>query len=345
MNTIKDVSKVTGLAYATISKYLNGGNVLPENREKIEAAIKELNFTVNEFARGLKTNKSNTVGVIVPDISNVYVAGTMPIIVDELRKNGYATIICDSRSDHDRETELVRFLLRKRVDGLINMPACANGSHLYPAFANGLPVVLMDRIVSDCIGRVDAVLVDNVRAGEEATAYLIDQGHTQIGIIAGPRDDTTAMERVTGYIGMLKKHGLAICDSLIQQGEFTSEHGYRACIRLIKNNSGMTALFATNYDITVGVMIAINEYGVSVPNDLSVFGFDDMPFAQVIKPHLCMIAQPIIEIGKSVSNMILERMDRGMDNPAKVTVLYANAVIRDSVGKPASGKAIDQEIV
>lgn len=343
MPTIKDVSRLSGLAYATISKYLNGGNVLPENREKIEAAIKELNFTVNEFARGLKTNKSNTVGVIVPDIGNVYVAGTMPIIVDELRKNGYATIICDSRSDHDRESELVRFLMSKRVDGLINMPAGADGSHLYPAFIDEIPVVLLDRIVPNCIGRAGAVLVDNIRAGEEATDYLISQGHTEIGIIAGPRDDSTAMERVAGYIGMLKKHGIAIQDPLIQHGDYTSEHGYRACIRLMKNNPGMTALFATNYDITVGAMIAINEYGVSVPRDLSVFGFDDMPFAQVIKPHLCMIAQPVCEIGKVASEMLLGRMDTKTDMPAKVTILRTHSVIRDSVGEPAPEKAINRK--
>jgi LacI family transcriptional regulator len=138
--TIKDVAKHSGLAYATISKYINGGNVLPENREKIEAAIKELNFTVNEFARGLKTNKSNTVGIIIPDIGNVYVARSIPIIVDELRKNGYATIICDSRSDHEREMELVNFLMSKRVDGIINMPVGADGSHLYSVFENQIPL-------------------------------------------------------------------------------------------------------------------------------------------------------------------------------------------------------------
>jgi LacI family transcriptional regulator len=119
---------------------------LPENREKIELAVKELNFTVNEFARGLKTNKSNTVGIIIPEIGNVYVTHTVPIIVDELRKNGYATIICDSRSDHEREFELVNFLMTKRVDGIINMPIGMDGLHLSVALDNKIPV---------CIARSD----------------------------------------------------------------------------------------------------------------------------------------------------------------------------------------------
>ncbi len=334
MSTIKDVAKHTGLAYATISKYLNGGNVLPQNREKIDLAIKELNFTVNEFARGLKTNKSSSVGIIIPDIGNVYVAHTIPIIVDELRKNGYSTIICDSRSDHERESELVRFLMAKRVDGLINMPVGADGSHLCAAIDSGIPIVLLDRIVSDCIGHVDAVLVDNMRAAQDATSHLIAQGHSQIGIIAGPKDVSSAMDRLSGYLATLKKNSIAVKESLIEYSDFTIESGYRACKKLLKNNPDMTALFATNYDTTMGAMMAVNEYGVSVPDELSVFGFDNMPFAKVIKPHLSVIAQPIGDIGKYASQALLERMSANSDTPVKITVLRTQTVIRDSVAAP-----------
>ena len=331
MPTIKDVAKHSGLSYATISKYLNGGNVLPENREKIERAVKELNFTVNEFARGLKTNKSNTVGIIIPDIGNVYVTQTIPIIVDELRIYGYATIICDSRSDHERELELMKFLMTKRVDGIINMPVGADGSHLSIALENHIPIVLLDRIVTDCIGCVDAVLADNLHAAQEATTHLIDHGHTSIGIISGPRDVSTAMDRLSGYIAVLKKNKLAIKDSLIEYTDFTIESGYRACKRLLNNNAEMTALFTTNYDTTVGAMMAINERGISVPDNISVFGFDDMPFAQVIKPHLSVIAQPISEIGKYAAQMLLDRMSGENSGHAKVTVKRTKIVFRDSV--------------
>lgn len=338
MPTIKDVAKRTGLAYATISKYINGGNVLPANREKIEQAIKDLNFTVNEFARGLKTNKSNTVGIIIPDIGNVYVAQTIPIIVDELRRNGYATLICDSRSDHDRESELVRFLMAKRVDGIINMPVGADGSHLYEVLENRIPVVLLDRIVSDCIGHVDAVLVDNMHAAQEVTNYLIQLGHTEIGIIAGPRDVSTALDRLSGYVLTLKKNNIDLKDRLIEHCDFAIESGYKACKKLLLSNPDMTALFATNYDTTVGAMMALNEQGISVPDDISLFGFDDMPFAKVIKPHLCVMAQPIEDIGKIASQMLLERMRSRSDHPVKITVLRTQAVHRDSVTAPRKNR-------
>lgn len=331
MPTIKDVAKRTGLAYATISKYINGGNVLPQNREKIEQAIRELNFTVNAFARGLKTNKSNTVGIIIPDIGNVYVAQTIPIIVDELRQNGYATIICDSRSNHERESELLRFLMTKRIDGIINMPVGADGSHLYDAIDSRIPVVLLDRVVSDCIGHVDAVLVDNMRAAQDVTNYLIQLGHTKIGIIAGPRDVSTALDRLSGYVQTLKKNNIDVKDELIERCDFTIESGYKACKKLLTNNPEMTALFATNYDTTMGAMMALNERGISVPDELSIFGFDDMPFAQVIKPHLSVISQPIADIGKYASQALLERMRNRSDHPVKITVLRTKIVIRDSV--------------
>lgn len=331
MPTIKDVSRLTGLSYATISKYLNGGNVIPENRERIESAIKELDFTVNAFARGLKTNKSNAVAIIIPDIGNVLVANTIPVIVDELRKHGYAAIIFDSRSDHLRELELVRFSITKHVDGIINMPVGTDGAHLAAAFEKKIPIVLLDRIVTDCIGKVDAVMVDNLKASQDATGHLLAQGHSIIGVIAGPREITTSMERLSGYISAIKGKGISVRSDLIEHTDFTIESGYRACKRLIANNPDMTAIYATNYDTTVGAMMAINELGISVPGGLSVFGFDDMPFAQVIVPHLSVIAQPLGDIGKSAAKMLLDRMTgNGQDHP-DIKVLKTRMILRDSV--------------
>ncbi len=331
MPTIKDVSKLTGLSYATISKYLNGGNVIPENRQKIEAAIKQLDFTVNAFARGLKTNKSNAVAIIIPDIGNVLVANTIPVIVDELRKSGYASIIFDSRSEHIRESELVRFSLAKHVDGIINMPVGVDGSHLALAFEKKIPIVLLDRIVADCVGRVDAVIVDNTKAAQDTTGYLIDKGHTCIGVIAGPREVMTAMERLSGYISTIKSRGISVRNDLIEHTDYTIESGYRACKRLFFNDTATTEIYTTNYDTTVGAMMAINELGISVPDEISVFGFDDMPFAQVIVPHLSVIAQPLTEIGKTAAKMLLDRMNDTAKEQPEIKVLKTRMMLRDSV--------------
>ena len=136
----------------------------------------------------------------------------------------------------------------------------------------------------------------------------------------------------------LKKNNIDLKDRLIEHCDFAIESGYKACKKLLLSNPDMTALFATNYDTTVGAMMALNEQGISVPDDISLFGFDDMPFAKVIKPHLCVMAQPIEDIGKIASQMLLERMRSHSDHPVKITVLRTQAVHRDSVTAPRKNR-------
>ena len=151
--TMKDIARVTGLGLATISSYLNGGNVREKNRIKIEAAIDELDFEVNEVARGLKTNRTKTIGIIIPELNNIFCAEIITEVEDVLRNHGYATMICDCRTDAAREAEAVEFLFRRRVDGLILMPSGKSGKHLERFLHVGKPVVLIDRNLDHCGGR------------------------------------------------------------------------------------------------------------------------------------------------------------------------------------------------
>ena len=331
MSTIKDVSKFTGLSFATISKYLNGGNVLPENKRKIDEAIKELDFTVNAFARGLKTNRSRSVAIIVPEIGNVYASNTIPIIIDELRDNGYSAIILDSRSDRTRENELVKFALSKNIDGLMNMPVCDDGSHLDAVLERNIPVVLLDRMVRNCINKADAVMIENAKAAEEATSYLISKGHDRIGLLAGPGSVSTAMERLSGYITALRENNIPLQNGLIEHTDFSIEQGYKACKELVGRNKDMTAILATNYDTTVGAMMAINEMGMIVPDEISLFGFDDMPFAKANNPQISVIAQPLEEIARSAVRLLLNRMADSTKGPEEILVLKTQMKIRGSV--------------
>lgn len=159
--TMKDIARRTGLGLATISKYLNGGHVLEKNRIAIEAAIEELDFTVNEFARNLKTSKSHTIGVVIPELGNLFTTTIVTALEDTLRRHGYGIIISDCRTNERLEKEAVRFLLGKMVDGIINMPVNQGGGHLLPALEKNIPVVLIDRMIPSLSGRVNAVLIDN----------------------------------------------------------------------------------------------------------------------------------------------------------------------------------------
>lgn len=305
--TIKDIARLTGLGLATISSYLNGGNVRAENRAKIEAAIKELNFEVNEVARGLKTNKTKTIGVIIPELSNKFCTDIITAMEDILRSHGYATIVCDCRTDRELEKKAAEFLHRKRVDGIINMPVSSDGMHLQCFQRANIPIVLIDRKINgiDC----DYVLVDNLAAAKNAVLKLIAAGHSRIGMIGGPDDVYTAQERLLGYKLALMEAGIVPEESLIELGDYTINSGVHCIERLLMNNKDMTAVFVANYEMTMGAVIGINELGVRIPDDLSFIGFDNEEFARACRPKLTIVTQPTAEIGKNVADIILKRME------------------------------------
>ncbi len=303
--TMKDIAKKTGLGLATISSYFNGGNVREKNRLAIEQAIEELHFEVNEVARGLKTRKTKTVGIIIPELSNIFCTAIITVIEDILRTHGYAAIVCDCRTNAKLESDAVTFLLRKMVDGIINIPVTVDGSHLLPAIKKGTPVVLVDRKINgiDC----DTVMVDNVNAAKQAVDLLVNAGHRNIGMLSGPHEVFTAEERLLGYRLAMMDNGLVPKDSWIACGEYTMEGGRRGAAQLLKNKE-ITALFASNYEMTVGAVIAYNQQGIRFPEDAALIGFDNQDFAHAVKPTLTIVTQPTAEIGETAAAMLLDRM-------------------------------------
>ena len=334
--TMKDIARQTGLGLATISRYLNGGKVKEQNRKAIEAAITELNFTVNEFARSLKTSKSKTIGVIIPELNNTFVASIITVMEDILRKNGYGVIVCDCNTNENLEREAVSFLVNKTVDGIINMPVCRDGSHLQPAFDKNLPVVLIDRTISTVHNNVDAVVVDNVQAAENATLHLIENGHRQIGIIVGPRDVFTSQQRLLGYNKAYEKNGLDAESKYIAFSEYSVQGGYESMNRLLAEHSGLTAVFVTNYEMTLGAIIAINEAGIKLPAELSIIGFDNLELSQVVKPKLTIIAQPLEEIGEQAAARMLSRLAGDTPEEPQIITLSTRLQLGESVMKIAT---------
>ena len=309
--TMKDIANRTGLGLATISSYFNGGNVREKNRIKIEEAIEELHYEVNEVARGLKTNATKTIGVVIHELNNTFCAEIITGMEDVLRSHGYATIVCDCRTDRKLEREAVEFLTRKRVDGIINMPVDGEGNHLKKFRKTGKPVVLIDRSIQGLV--CDSVLVDNQKAAEDAVNIFLEKGHRSIGIIGGPEDIFTAQERLKGYCKALEHAGIPIRDSLISHGDYTIQGGVRELEKLVRDNPDMTAVFVTNYEMTMGAIIGINELGISIPEQLSVIGFDNLQFARACNPKLTVVSQPTEEIAHKVAGIILNRLEQGKD--------------------------------
>jgi LacI family transcriptional regulator len=304
-STMKDIAKRTGLGLATISKYMNGGQVRPDNKKLIEDAVRELHFVPNEFARGLKTSQSRTIGVVIPELGNAFITSIITAMEDMLRKQNYAVIVCDCRSDSKREKDAVSFLINKRVDGLINMATDPSGSHLNPALEANVPIVLVDRMLKSLTGKVSAVIVDNVDASEKATSYLLDAGHKDIALILGNEVIYTTQKRREGYLNAMKEHGVVSREELIVYSDYTMEGGYMAMKKLLSMNNRPTAVFVTNYEMTLGSMIAINESQIKIPDDLSLIGFDKLDLFGLIYPTLTLVKQPQNAISECVARQLL----------------------------------------
>lgn len=326
--TIKDIARETGLSLATISKYINGGNLREKNRVAIERAIKKLDYRVNEYARGLKSKKSRTVGMVLPELSNLFNMKIVSVIERILQEQGYSVIICDSQNNLEQEARSVEFLLSKQVDGIINIPMGNSSSHLAPAVEHQIPILLLDRPLDKLNDVVSCVLIDNQRAARMAVRLLLDAGHRSIGVVVGPAGVYTAEMRLKGYREALEEYGIPFEERLVARASLTVEGGYRQMRRLLKESKDMTAVFVTNYEMTLGALIALNKEGVQIPQELSIVGFDNiMDLSRVFRPSLTIVSQPMEQIGIQAARLMLERLS-GDASAAPMTVTLS-ATLRE----------------
>lgn len=303
--TIRDIRDRTGLSLATISKYLNGGNVLPKNRTLIEEAIKELHYEVNELARGLVTNRTKTIGVIVYDIQCLFVGNMLHFIGQKLHENGYGMLICDSANDEEIEAKNLQFLLSRKVDGILGFATSLSGEFLEPARQAGIPVVLLDRAFRD--REYDCVEIDNRSAVYRAVNQLIEYNHSKIALIASGVE-YTGMERMKGYDDAMKDAGISVPAEYRVSGRHSFEFGYRGMKKLLNLPDPPTAVILGNYDTTLGGVLAVNESSLNCPSDISLIGFDDMMLSKVIRPKLWMIIQPMEEMAYKAVEFLLNRI-------------------------------------
>ncbi|MDO4622799.1 MAG: LacI family DNA-binding transcriptional regulator [Eubacteriales bacterium] len=304
--TIKDIAERAGCGLATVSSYLNGGNVRPANKEKIEAAIRELNYVVNETARQLKTNRTRMIGAIIPELNSTFCASVLSEIEDILRQHGYAMLVCDCRTDSAREKEAAAFMLNRRVDGLFVIPVDSTGKNLKKFVRSGKPLITIDRQIEKL--NCDSVSVDNREAIRSAVEYLIQKGHRKIGLIAGPQEVNASYQRLRGYQIACEENRIVLPESYVFYADGTIGGGTEGIMELRRLHPEMTAVVISSYSMTMGAMIGLNEAGVLIPDDLSVVGFDNPQFAKAVHPTLTIVNQPIKEIGAEAAELMLKRL-------------------------------------
>ena len=330
--TIRDIRRMTGLSLATISKYLNGGNVLPENRKRIEKAIDELGYEVNEIARWLATSKTKTIGVIVFDIQSLFNSTLLSYMSAALRAVGYGMLICDSAENAQQEGRNIHFLLNKKVDGMLAIPVNGSEHEFDRAAESGIPVICLDRPVGD----LNCVKINNSRAAENATELLLHENHTEIALI-GSEEEYTGRRRCIGYFTALHAHGIEPRKELVRIDKTSIasiQFGYESMKALLALENRPTAVFMTNYEITLGGVMAVNESDIRCPEDISLLGFDNLILSQIVKPKMTMVVQPMKEMAEKAVELLMREMTLGENaSPSGIVNLPTHIEFGNSIRK------------
>jgi len=330
MSTIVEVAKRASVSIATVSNVIRGTRqVSPELQERVQAAIKELDYYPNAIARGLKVKQTRMLGMIVPDITNPFFPGVIRGAEDTAFERDYFLVAANTDEQIGRERRLISALRTYRVDGL--MLASAPGydtSHIRSLIASGMSVVFLDRPVADV--KADAVLLDNVRGARECVRHLIQQGHREIAVITGPLQAQNARERLQGYEEALRESDLPVSKSLVLEGDYRYESGHRLARQLIEGQTKATAIFVCNGVMTLGVLNAFEELGIICPQDIALATFDDLTIDHSAHSHLTAVVQPSYEMGARAASLLIDRIEGKLSGDPVVVRIVPTLVVRDS---------------
>ncbi len=327
MATIYDVARRAEVSPATVSRVVNGrANVDPALAERVRSAMRDLNYRPNAVARNLRRSRTSMWAVIISDISNPFFTSLVRGVEDVAQPAGFSVVLCNTDNDEAKEGQYVNAALTEQVAGVIISPT-TDSPHVRRLLDAGVPVVVIDRQVTDA--PVDTVLVDNERGAEEATRHLAASGYRRIACITGPVGLFTAERRLAGYRRALHDAGLPFDAALVRHADFRVEGGHEAMSSLLSD--WPDAVFVGNNLMTVGAVSRLFDEGLSLPDDMGVVGFDDVPWATLMRPALTTVAQPTYAVGRSAAELLSARITDPRRDVSTVT-LPTELRVRDSSG-------------
>ncbi|WP_208229074.1 ribose operon transcriptional repressor RbsR [Brenneria izadpanahii] len=331
MTTMKDVARLAGVSTSTVSHVINNNRFVSDTvRDRVMAAVEQLNYAPSALARSLKINQTQTIGMLLTASNNPFYAEVVRGVERSCYERGYSLILCNTEGDRDRMSRSLETLLQKRVDGVLLM--CTESHRPLPDMMNrypSIPMIVMDWAPFD--GGIDVIKDNSLLGGEMATNYLISRGYRKIACIAGPKDKTTAYNRLEGYRQAMQLAGLSIPAGYEIFGDFEFETGYRAMRQLLSLENKPDAVFAGNDAMAVGVYHALYQAGLTIPKDMAVIGYDDIELARYMSPPLTTIHQPKDELGELAVDTLLYRLEHP-DTEPNVLVLTPELMVRKSVG-------------
>ncbi|MGM0652886.1 MAG: LacI family DNA-binding transcriptional regulator [Bacillota bacterium] len=291
MTTIKDIARRANVSDATVSRVINNSpNVKLQTREKVQRAIKDLNYYPNSLARGMRSKKTNSIGLLLADITNPFYAETAKTIIERAGKHSYTVILCPTNNDISEQKKYIDVLLQRKVDGFIFASVHWDDSSLDAVMEAGVPYVLYNRKTS-AYKKSNYVVLDNELGAYMAVEHLYKLGHRRIALIRGPHTFSTGKERSNGYLKALKEFGLPHNEELIVQGKYSEKESYDSAMKLFNSNNPPTAVFASNDLMALSVYDAALSCGLSVPRDIALVGFDDIEIASHRAIELTTVSQ------------------------------------------------------
>ncbi len=327
---------MAGVHPATVSRALNPETrplVSDETADRIVAVADSLGYRPNTVARSLRTRRSNTVGVLIPDLNNPLFPPIVRGIEDRLAADGYVALIGNTDADNDRERLVFHLMRDRHVDGFVFATARLRSPVLDEAAAAGLPVVLVNRS-AESYG-FPSVSADNERGMRLAVDHLTSLGHRKIAHVAGPQDISTGLSRYRGFLAAMEAHNLPVEPELVVTARnYSIEEGERCCRALLDAGSGCTAIAAANDMLAVGCYAALESAGRGCPTDVSVVGFNNMPFMDRLTPPLTSVSFSHYELGREAGRLILDQI-AGVERTAEVHYLSPELVIRRSTAPAA----------
>ncbi len=338
--TANDVAKAAGVSRTTVSLVLNdvaNARIPNETRNKILEIAKKLNYQPNQFAQGLKTNRSKTIAFILPSISNPFYPYVAQGIEEVALAHGYTVFICNTYRNIDEERRYLMALSQRQVDGIILTGSFQSRELLMEFLERGVALTTFTRY--NDLPQADQVMVDNVHGGYLATKHLLDLGHQRIAFLAGPMVYQSRVDRVEGYKKAHGDYGLKVDESLILASDSESEHhdqtydlynGYNLAKQLVKQGSSVSAAVVINDMTALGAMKGFREAGIRIPEDISLVGYDNIPMAGIVEPGLTTIDQPKFERGKAAAELLIKRLEEPANKERRSITFMPSLITRDS---------------
>jgi LacI family transcriptional regulator len=328
--TLHEVGRIAGVSAMTVSRVVNGrGGVDLETRRRVEEAIQALDYVPNRIARGLISQKTQTIGLIVPDVVNPFFAPVLRGAESAARKAGYRVLLCNSEGDLRLEREYIEDLVAHRVEGLLLAPASDRSqSSIMPLLRGSFPLVLIDRTLPDA--DCDLIVSDNTHGARRLIEHLIAVGHREIAHVTDSEDTSTGRERLRGYMDALEVAGILFQPDLVVRTTVDRIGVYRAAQEILARNPLPTAIFAVNNMTAVGTMQALRERGLSVPKDMGLVCFDDVEHLAILSPILTVIDQPAAIFGSLGAQLLLERVTGKASSRSRRIILQTDLIVRES---------------